>query len=308
MTSRSLSLPVLVSGLLLLAPGALVDATRGARQSYDAYLNEGGLREIMPGHYVFTRKATVTFNSGIIVTDGGVVVFEPLLNDEVARTIRTAIRQVTDQRVRYLVSSSFHEFYSGGAGAYHDAHNVGHEQYRAHLLDALAGAPRDVLRRRLPDQTYRDRLTLHLGGKEIQILHLGRGHTRGDSAVFVPEDRIVYLGELYSHHEFPSLADSYSEDWVDALDRAGALDADVFVPGHGVITENPTESRRGMRRFRQLLVDLRHAVQAEIVAASTEDEAVANISLPTYAADLGYERGLEGAVRRVYQEMTVGLD
>jgi len=118
----------------------------------------------------------------------------------------------------------------------------------------------------------------------------------------------VYLSELYSHHEFPSLADSYSSEWVDALGLADALDADIFVPGHGVITEDPRDSRAGMRRFRQLLVDLRHAVQAEVVAGATEDEAVARVSLPQYENDVGYARGLEGAVRRIFTELTVGLD
>ena len=277
-------------------------------QNYEAYAAAGGLREINPGHYVYTRKATVTFNSGIIVTDDGVVVLEPLLDDDVARQVRDAIARVTSQPIRFLISSSFHQFYAGGAGAYADAHNIGHEAYRAHLLDTLANEPADVVKRRLPDQTYRDRVTLHIGGKSIQILHLGRGHTRGDSVVFVPEDRIVYLSELYNHHEFPSLTDSYSGDWVDALGLADALEADIFVPGHGLITKNPRDSRAGMRRFRQLLVDLRYAVQAEIVAGATEAEAIARVSLPQYQDDVGYERGLERAVRRVFAELTVGLD
>lgn len=307
MTSRlTVTVAVGLAGLLSLAAGRALEA-RGATD-YDAYRRHGGLRQIMPGHYVYTRQATVTFNSGIIVTSDGVVVFEPLLDETVAGEIREAIGRVTDQPVRYLISSSFHEFYSGGVGAYQDAHNIGHEQYRMHLLDMLADAPPDVQQRRLPDQTYRDQVTLYLGGKAIRILHLGRGHTRGDTAIFVPEDRIVYLGELYNHHEFPSLTDSYSGSWVEVLDRADALDADIFVPGHGLITEDPTDSREGMRRFRQLLVDLRHAVQAEVVAASTEDDAVARVSLPRYQDDIGYRRGLEGAVRRVYQELTVGLD
>ena len=280
---QTLAVAAGLTGLLVLTAHLAASPSGGPEEDYQSYRSNGGLREIMPGHYVYTRKATVTFNSGIIVTSDGVVVFEPLLDDEVAEQVQEAIRGVTDQPIRYLISSSFHEFYSGGAGAYANAHNIGHDAYRAHLLDALAGAPTDVLHRRLPDQTYRTEARLYLGGKEIRILHLGRGHTRGDTAVFVPEDRIVYMGELYNHDEFPSLVDSYSGMWVDALGRADALDADIFVPGHGLITENPTDSREGMRRFRQLLVDLRHAVQAEVVAASTEDEAVANVSLAGYA-------------------------
>ena len=299
---------VLLSSLTALAPviGSNPSA-RPAAQDYASYAASGGLREIVPGHYIYTRRATVTFNSGVIVTSDGVLVLEAQIDDEMARRVRDAIAGVTNEPVRFLVSSTFHQFYSGGVGAYSDAHNIGHAEYRAHLLEALAAEPLDVLKARLPDQTYRNRVTFYLGGKEIQIRYLGRGHTRGDSIIFVPDDRIVYLSELYSHNEFPSLADSYSGDWIAALDVADALEADIFVPGHGLMTENPRESREGMRRFRQLLVDMRQAVQAQVAAGATEDEAVARVALPQYRDYVGYDRGLEGAVRRIYTELTVGL-
>ena len=76
-------------------------------------------------------------------------------------------------------------------------------------------------------------MTLHLGGKEIQILHVGRAHTRGDSIIFVPQDRIVYLSELYFADQFLFINDGYGLDWLAPLDAVQALDADIFVPGHG---------------------------------------------------------------------------
>ncbi|SVC01753.1 uncharacterized protein METZ01_LOCUS254607, partial [marine metagenome] len=240
--------------------------------------------------------------------DEGVLVLDSQIDATAGRRVREAISDITTQPIRLLVSSPFHEFFSGGVGAYSDVHNIGHREYRTHLLEALAGEPPDVVMARLPDQTYRERVTVYLGGKEIQILHLGRGHTRGDSVLFVPEDRIIYLSELYSHKEFPSLADSYSADWVAALDKAEAMEADIFVPGHGLITEDPRESRRGMRHFKQLLLDLREAVRTNIEAGATVEEIVETVVLPKYQDYIGYDRGLEGAIRRIYTEFTVGLE
>jgi glyoxylase-like metal-dependent hydrolase (beta-lactamase superfamily II) len=65
--------------------------------------------------------------------------------------------------------------------------------------------------------TFHERVTLYLGGKEIQVLYLGRGHTRGDSIVYVPEDRIAYLSELFFSEQFPNMVDGYGVAWLETL-------------------------------------------------------------------------------------------
>src|SRR5436190_306798 len=147
----------------------------------------GSLRQIIPGHYVFS---STTYNSGIIVTDEGVVVLDALNSEAVARAQRDAIANTIRQPVRALVSSTFHDNYSKGNIAYADVLKIGHENYRTDLLALMQRqkVPAAEQTARLPNQTFRDRLTLHQGGKEIQILHVGRAHTRGDSIIFVPQD------------------------------------------------------------------------------------------------------------------------
>jgi len=155
----------------------------------------GTLREIIPGHYVFGSS---TYNSGIIVTNDGVVVLDALNSEAVARAERAAIANTIRQPVRVLVSSTFHDNYSKGNIAYADVLKIGHENYRDDLLALMQrqNVTAEEQLARLPHQTFRDRLTLYYGGKEIQILYVGRAHTRGDSIIFVPQDRIVYLSEL----------------------------------------------------------------------------------------------------------------
>jgi glyoxylase-like metal-dependent hydrolase (beta-lactamase superfamily II) len=182
---------------------------------------------------------------------------------------------------------------------------VGHENYRA---DLLAQMERDRVspenqKARLPQVTYRDRLTIHLGGKEIQILYLGRGHTRGDSIIFVPQDRIAYVSELFFSDQFLYINDGYGLSWLKTLDAIEALPADILVPGHGPIPQDPKETRQGLHRFRQVLVDLRDAVQQEIARGATEDQAAAAIKLPQYEKMQGYTSQREVAVRRMYREI-----
>ena len=89
---------------------------------------------------------------------------------------------------------------------------------------------------------------------------------------------------------------------------AEALEADIFVPGHGFLPEDPRDTRQGLRRHRQILTDVQWAVQQQIEQGATEDQTVANVELPQYQRFQGYSRAMEMATRRIYQELTVGLD
>jgi glyoxylase-like metal-dependent hydrolase (beta-lactamase superfamily II) len=263
----------------------------------------GTLRQIIPGHYVYS---STTYNSGVIVTSEGVVVLDALNSEAVARAQREAIAGTIRQPVRMLVSSTFHNNYSKGNVAYADVLKIGHENYRTDLLELMQRekVPAEEQKARLPNQTFRDRMTLHLGGKEIQILYVGRAHTRGDAIIFVPQDRIAYLSELYFAEQFLFINDGYGLDWLRALDAVAALGADIFVPGHGPIPADPQETRQGLRRFRQMLVDVRDTVQKEIARGATEDQAVTAIRWPQYEKMQGYDTQRETAVRRLYQQLT----
>ena len=231
---------------------------------------------------------------------------DALSSEAIARKEREAIASVIKQPVRFLVSSTFHNNYTWGNVAYQDVIKIGHENYRADLLAQMQrdrASPEDQ-KARLPQVTYQDRLNIHLGGKEIQILYLGRGHTRGDSIIFVPQDRIAYVSELFFSDQFLYINDGYGVSWLKTLDAIEALPADILVPGHGPIPEDPKETRQGFHRFRQMLVDLRDAVQQEIARGATEDQAAAAIKLSQYEKMAGYKSQREVAVRRTYQEMT----
>jgi cyclase len=262
----------------------------------------GVLRQLIPGYYVFS---STSFNSGVIATNDGVVVLDALTSAAIARLEREAIAREIKQPVRFLVSSTFHNNYTWGNVAYSDVVKIGHEDYRTDLLAQMqrSHASPEEQRARLPQVTYRDRLTIHLGGKEVQVLYLGKAHTRSDSIVFVPQDRIAYVSELYFSDQFLYINDGYGISWLKTLDAVEALPADIFVPGHGPIPEDPKETREGLHRFRQMLVDLRDAVQKEIDRGATEDQAAAAIELPQYERMPGYKSQREVAVRRTYREI-----
>jgi glyoxylase-like metal-dependent hydrolase (beta-lactamase superfamily II) len=296
-----IALMVLLAGICLTSPANAQE--RADRSFSPAERNKTGtLRELIPGHYVFS---STSFNSGVIVTRDGVVVLDALSSEAIGRVEREAIAATLKQPVRFLVSSTFHNNYTWGNAAYQDVIRIGHDDYRGDLLALMQRdrVPPETQQARLPHVTFRDRLTIHLGGKEIQILHLGRGHTRGDSILFVPQDRIVYVSELFFSDQFLYINDGYGLSWLKTLDAIDALPADIFVPGHGPIPPDPKETRAGLRQFRQMLVDLRDAVQQAIARGASEDQAAAAIQLPQYEKLQGYSSQREVAVRRMYREI-----
>lgn len=302
-------MPKAVIALMMLIASSVLAFSLNAQERDDARLKPaernrtGTLRELIPGHYVFS---STSFNSGIIATSEGVVVLDALSSEAIARQERETIDRIIKQPVRFLVSSTFHNNYTWGNAAYQDVVRIGHENYRADLLAQMQrdGAAPENQRARLPHVTYHDRLTIRLGGKEIQILYLGRGHTRGDSIIFVPQDRIAYVSELFFSDQFLYINDGYGLSWLKTLDAIEALPADILVPGHGPIPNDPKETRQGLHRFRQLLVDVRDGVQQEISRGATEDQAAAAVKLPQYEQMQGYKSQREVAVRRMYREMT----
>ena len=302
-----MSRPAIVLAILL--GGALLVTAQGQQPTPGAPPpSTGHLRQLIPGHYVWSSNNPnrAALNSGVIATNDGVVVLDALESEAIARAQREAIANLIKQPVRVLVSSPHHNPYSKGNTAFRDVWKIGHENYRTDLLALMEREKisADEQRARLPNQTYRDRLTLHVGGKEIQVLYLGSAHTRGDSVIFVPQDRIAYPSELLFANQFPTSGEGESLGWLRALEALDALEADIFVPAHGPIPDDPRQTRQELRRFRQIFTDARDAVQKEIARGATEDQTAAAVLLPQYDKLPVMKGQREGLVRRMYKELT----
>jgi glyoxylase-like metal-dependent hydrolase (beta-lactamase superfamily II) len=299
----ALSLVVPLSGFAF-----FVDAQLNSAFAQGAAEPQGGtIEQTIEGHYRYENGTRV---SGLIVTDDGIVVVDGLSNEAMGQDERRLIAETFEQPVRYLVSSTFHNNYTRGNVAYGDVTKIGQELYKIDLQDMMdedrVGAAEQAAR--LPDVTYRDQMTLHLGGKEIQIIHIGPAHTRGDSIVFVPEDRIVYVSELLFYDRFPWMNSGYA-NWIDAIDTVLAMDADIFVPGQGPMTfDDPSDSRQAFIEMRQILADARDAVQAEIAQGASEAEALERVTLEQYRGFSSYDRQIEVVVGRMYRDLQGTLE
>src|SRR6185295_9646588 len=108
-----------------------------------------------------------------------------------------------------------------------------------------------------PNLTFDRTMTLVRGGREIQLLYLGRGHTDTDVVLYLPKERIVCTGDLMES-VISYMGDSYPEEWIATLERLKALDFETVMPGHGVVFKGKAK----IEAFQKYLRDVNTQVAA----------------------------------------------
>ena len=149
-----------------------------------------------------------------------------------------------------------------------------------------------------PNVTLDRKMTLFRGGREIQILFFGRGHTDTDVVVFLPKEKIVCTGDLMES-VISYMGDAYVDEWPATLDRLMTLDFDTVMPGHGVVFKGKAHIEAFQRYLRDALKQARELKTAGVPA----DAAASRIDMRAFAADFPQIRaaGIDpAAVRRIY--------
>ncbi len=189
-----------------------------------------------------------TTNNLFVVTSDGVLVADAQINESDTKQLLAAIAKVTPLPVRYVVVGSDHNDHVGGNAAFPSgttfiAHPTSKGVIEARNAAATAKIP-------VPSEVVADRKILTLGGTEVQILFLGRAHTGGDLSVYLPRQNVLFMSEAYFNRLFPSLYGGYPSEWVATLKKAEAMNAAVYVPGHGFI-DSPRVMKEELVSFRQ---------------------------------------------------------
>ena len=152
-----------------------------------------------------------------------------------------------------------------------------------------------------PTMTYATKMTLHRGQREIQFLFLGRGHTQGDTVVFLPKERIVCTGDLMESR-LAYMGDGVFDEWITTLEALKKLDFDTVLPGHGV----PFHNKALITAYQGYLKDLMAQVARLRQQGLTPEETAQKVDLTSHKADFpqidGPGADLRG-VRRMYQWM-----
>jgi glyoxylase-like metal-dependent hydrolase (beta-lactamase superfamily II) len=153
-----------------------------------------------------------------------------------------------------------------------------------------------------PGVTFEKTLVFHQTGRRVELHHLGPAHTYGDALVYLPEDRVLFSGDLAFFYVTPLAFQGHVGNWIKVADRILAMDVETIVPGHG-----PIGGKQNLAEMRAYLVLLRREAKKRFRAGMSPQQASRDIKLGVYAAWREPERILPN-IMRLYQEFRNELD
>ena len=270
--------------------------------------------------YAYTAEGDP--NTGIVIGDDAVLVADTQATPAMAADVIRRIHEVTDKPIKYVVLTHYHAVRVLGASAYQpqqilasqDTYDLIVERGEADKASEIGRFPR--LFRNVetvpagmtwPTITFQGRMTLWLGKLEVQLLQLGRGHTKGDTVVWLPQERTLLSGDLVEFDATPYAGDAYFKDWPQTLANVAALKPLQLVPGRGAALKGEARVADGLRGTASFIADMRAAVEAG-VAAGQDLNAVYKSTYaamkPRYGHWVIFDHCMPFDVTRCFDEMT----
>ena len=264
---------------------------------------------------VYARLHDGLTNAGIIVGDAGVLVIDSLRVPSFARDLIQDVRHITQKPVQYVINTHAHWDHSWGNEEFPETTIIVHQNCHREMLDVewnkqwrekvisdgLAWSEEaGLVNITPPNLTFETRMRLYFGGRELELMYLGKAHTSGDIFVHLPAEKLIFTGDVIQDRRVPYLGDSYPAEWPDTDDRLVALSVEHFVSGHG-----PVGNHHGIAESRDFIHDLVGNTRASIQEGRSESDTsatVVNSLSDRYGDWVGFE-SLDQKVQEVYQKL-----
>lgn len=246
--------------------------------------------KLAEGVYAYTAEGDP--NTGIIIGDDSVMVIDTQATPDMAQDVIRRIREVTDKPIEYVVLSHYHAVRVMGASAYNPKQIIASQATYDLIVergqfdfDSEVGRfPRlfqgveSVPGLTWPTLTFESSLTLWMGKRRVELMHVGRGHTKGDIVVWLPEEKILFSGDLVEFGATPYTGDAYLTDWPQTLANVRALGAEKLVPGRGDALTTPETVEAAISGTQDFLTQMFESVKK----GRSEGKALNEIYTETY--------------------------
>ena len=265
-------------------------------------------------------------NTGIVIGDDCVLVADTQATPAMAADVVRRIREVTDKPIKYVVLTHYHAVRVLGAAGYGAEHILASQDTRDLIVERGEQDKASEIGRfpRLfqnvetvppgltwPTMTFTGKMTLWLGKLEVQLIQLGRGHTKGDTVVWLPQERTLLSGDLVEFGATPYAGDAYFKDWPQTLDNIAALKPVALVPGRGAALTTPAEVAEGLTGTRNFISDVYASVQEGVKAGrdlnAVYKETYAKLQ-PKYSKWVIFDHCMPFDVSRAYDEASGHAD
>ncbi len=272
--------------------------------------------------YAFTAEGDP--NTGVIIGDDGVMIVDAQATPMMAEWVIEKIRGVTDLPIKYVVLSHYHAVRVLGASAY-DAEQVIasdtcrsmiHERGQEDWDSEFARFPRlfqnadTIPGLTWPSLTFSDSMTLYLGSRRVDLMHLGRAHTAGDIVAWVPDERVMFTGDIVEYHSACYCGDAHYGDWPETLAAIDAYEPQSIAPGRGDALVGPEKVEEALINTADFVTSTYRAVERVTARGGSLKEAMAACRAacdPKFGDYAIYEHCLPFNVARAYDE-ALGID
>ena len=221
--------------------------------------------------YAFTAEGDP--NTGIIIGDDSVMIIDATATPVAAQSVIAKVREITDKPIKYVLLTHYHAVRVLGASGYRDqgleqiiasqnTYDLIVERGQQDMDSEIGRFPRlfeaveSIPGLTWPTLVFGERMRLMMGGLRVVIWNPGRGHTKGDTVVWVESEKVLFSGDLVEFEAACYTGDAYLGDWPSTLDAIEALGAAKVVPGRGPALETPARIAEGYAYTRAFVTAL----------------------------------------------------
>ena len=201
--------------------------------------------EIGEGLYAFTAEGDP--NSGVIIGDDSVMIVEAQATPRLANKVIECVHSFTDKPISHVVLTHYHAVRVLGASAFNADQIIMSDMARAMVVERgqedwdsefqrfprLFEGHERIPGLTWPTTTFDGSMSVYLGNRRVDLIHLGRAHTAGDIVINVPDQNVMFTGDIVEYHSACYCGDGHFADWGDTLDNIKSFEVDAIAPGRG---------------------------------------------------------------------------
>ncbi len=267
-------------------------------------------------------------NTGVIIGDDAVMIVDATATPVMAQDVIKQVRSITDLPIKYVVLSHYHAVRVLGASGFQvaglqsviasqDTYDLIVERGQQDMDSEIGRFPRlfqaveSIPGLTWPTQTFRGEMRIWLGKLELHIMQIGRGHTKGDTIVWVPREDVMFSGDLVEYGAACYTGDAYLGDWPQTLDNLETFHPKKLVPGRGPALETPEEVKKGLDYTRDFVSTLYNSAKVAVAENMNLKQAMAHIRSkmdPKFKDVFIYEHCLPFDVSRAFDEASGIVD
>ncbi|MCZ4273841.1 MBL fold metallo-hydrolase [Maritalea porphyrae] len=195
--------------------------------------------------YAFTAEGDP--NTGVVIGDDSVMIIDAQATPRLANMVVEKVRSVTDKPISHVVLTHYHAVRVLGASAYGAGQVVMSEKARSMVAERgqedwdsefgrfprLFQGHESIPGLTWPTTTFNKRMSIYLGKRRVDLMHLGRAHTAGDIVAYVGDENVMFTGDIVEYHSACYCGDGHFHDWTNTIEAIRSFDVDAIAPGRG---------------------------------------------------------------------------